>query len=269
MARMRSIKPEFWTDLKLARLSRDARLLYISLWNQADEHGRLHGDARYVKGHCLPYDDDLSLVAIDRLLTELQGAGRVQRYDFEGDPYLFLPRLAKHQRLEAEKVPSRLPAPPPVDETRRSEAHSESGADETARGADETESGATSSETIVALQVAGSREHVAGARTARTRPAVADTPVGFAEFWQAYPKRVGKKGAEKSYARALKAGATPAELLAGAQRYTQQVSGKDPEFVAHPQTWLNQGRWEDEPPQTTPGEAEDEPWWMRRGRGSA
>ena len=38
MARIRSIKPEFWDDRKLAkRASRDARLLYIALWNLADE----------------------------------------------------------------------------------------------------------------------------------------------------------------------------------------------------------------------------------------
>ena len=42
MARIRSVKPEFWTDRKLARCtSRDARLLYIALWNISDEHGRL------------------------------------------------------------------------------------------------------------------------------------------------------------------------------------------------------------------------------------
>lgn len=112
MARIRSIKPEFWTDRKLARCTRDARLLYISMWNLADEWGRLHGDARFVKGHCFPYDDDLSLTAVERLLAELEAAGRVQRYADGDDPFLFLPKLAAHQRLEPHKTPSRLPAPP-------------------------------------------------------------------------------------------------------------------------------------------------------------
>jgi hypothetical protein len=50
VARIRSIKPEYWADQDLAeQVSRDARLLYIGLWNLADEHGRLRGDPRYIK----------------------------------------------------------------------------------------------------------------------------------------------------------------------------------------------------------------------------
>jgi hypothetical protein len=163
MARIRSLKPEFWTDRKLAQhLSRDARLLYISLWNQADEHGRLHGDARFVKGHCLPYDDDLDLTAVDALLNELWRAGRVQRYEVDGEPYLYLPKLAGHQRLEPGKAASRLPEPPgepaPIaapddDPPRRS-----------APRATESPASLREARPIVAQQVAGSREHVASGR---------------------------------------------------------------------------------------------------------
>ncbi len=57
MARIRSVKPEFWLDRRLARgVSRDARLLYIGLWNLSDEHGRVRGDARYLKGQLFAYD---------------------------------------------------------------------------------------------------------------------------------------------------------------------------------------------------------------------
>ncbi|TMS00133.1 hypothetical protein [Nonomuraea basaltis] len=188
MARIRSIKPEFWSDRSMARVSRDARLLYIALWNQADEHGRLHGDARWIKGHCLPYEDDLDLADIDRLLDELAKAGKVQRYITEEDPYVFLPNLSKHQRLEAGKVPSRLPDPPEPDDdpsargadksARDSDIHNggeldsdaskhvrpsaQIGADKSARDSDE-------SEPIVALHVAGSRLHAAGSSDARAR----------------------------------------------------------------------------------------------------
>lgn len=151
MARIRSIKPEFWTDRKLARVSRDGRLLYIALWNVADEWARIHGDVRYIKGQCLPYDDDLSLKDVERLLTELVKAGRVQRYvSLDDDPYLFLPHLAKHQRLEPHKTPSRLPAPPVT-------CGYEVGADESEKIPDK-------SAEIVVQQVASSRLQVAGSR---------------------------------------------------------------------------------------------------------
>lgn len=111
MARIRSVKPEFWADEDLAQVSRDARLLYIGLWNLADEHARLRGDPRFIKGQLFPYDDDLTPAALDLLLDELARAGKAVRYRLESSAYVFLPNLAKHQRLEADKVPSKLPAP--------------------------------------------------------------------------------------------------------------------------------------------------------------
>jgi hypothetical protein len=137
MARIRSVKPEFWTDRPLARkLSRDARLFYIALWNFADEHARLGGDPYYLKGQIFPYDDDVDAAVIIRFLKELEAAGKVVRYEIDDEPYLFLPRLDRHQRLEADKVPSRLPAPPNPDEPPPSPGKSVRGTDESARGAD-------------------------------------------------------------------------------------------------------------------------------------
>jgi hypothetical protein len=167
MARIRSVKPEFWLDRKLARgVSRDARLLYIGLWNHADEHGRLHGDPAVIKGQVFPYDS----VDIDALLAELVKLGRVVSYEVDGDPYLFLPKLAAHQRLEAQKVPSRLPAPPdPLPDPPKS-----------APRADKPAPRAESPETIDALQVAGGMEQVAGgmeqvAGSRRSAPSGAQT----------------------------------------------------------------------------------------------
>lgn len=128
MARMRSIKPEFWMDRKLARLlSRDERMLYVGLWNQADEHGRCLGDPRVVQGTVFPYEDDLTVQDLDRMLDSLAKAGVIVRYSVDEDPYLWLPKLAQHQRLEPEKVLSRHPAPDDPSAVQiGSESHAES-----------------------------------------------------------------------------------------------------------------------------------------------
>lgn len=140
MARIRSLKPEFWTDEELATsVSRDGRMLYAGLWNLADEHGRLRGDPRYVKGQIFAYDDDLTPEVIDKLLDDLAALKKVVRYRVAGARYLFLPNLGKHQRLESDKVPSRLPGideaepEPPPDQPEPSRANkSAPGADESA-----------------------------------------------------------------------------------------------------------------------------------------
>lgn len=169
MARIRSVKPEYWLDRKLARgLSRDARLLYIGLWNYADEHSRLHGDPSVIKGQIFPYDDDLMPKEIESLLDELAGLGRICLYDHEGDPFIFLPKLGKHQRLDTAKVESRLPeppdpsTPPPDPKPPTSQAHSENGADRSEKIPDS--SGNSAASLCGREQVAGGRLHGAGSR---------------------------------------------------------------------------------------------------------
>lgn len=151
------MKPEFWADEELAMaVSRDARLLYIGLWNLADEHARLRGDPRFVKGQLFAYDDDLSPKAIEVLLDELTAAGKVQRYQSGSSTYLFLPNLAKHQRLEAAKVESRLPAPPdPSESAPMATIRAEKSAQDSHEPAPYADSSSL-------LYVAGSMEPVAG-----------------------------------------------------------------------------------------------------------
>ncbi len=72
-----------------------------------------------------------------------------------------------------------------------------------------------------------------------------EIPDGFGEFWAAYPRKVGRPAAERSYRAALK-GSSPAEILAGAHAYAEQRSGQDQTYTAHPSTWLNQRRWQDD-----------------------
>lgn len=169
MARIRSIKPEFWDDRKLARrTSRDSRLLYIALWNMADEHARLNGDPRWIRGQAFPYESDLDDDAVAAMLVELQDADVVVAYEVDDDPYLFLPNLAKHQRLEPGKVASKIPAPPQVNDQREQPR-----ANQSAPRADESEPDAGSS---ALLYGAGSMEHVAGSRGAARGPDRAAPP---------------------------------------------------------------------------------------------
>ncbi len=67
---------------------------------------------------------------------------------------------------------------------------------------------------------------------------------GFTEFWNAYPRRIGKLAARKAYDKAQRAGATQAELLVGIRRYIEWKPGYAD--FCHPATWLNQGRWMDD-----------------------
>jgi len=91
------------------------------------------------------------------------------------------------------------------------------------------------------------------ARAKARPPSPADSPAdGFEEFWQAYPLKVGKIGAEKAFRKALGGGANPEEITLGAMRYAAERDREpDPakrrKHTKHPAGWLNDGRWADDP----------------------
>ena len=66
---------------------------------------------------------------------------------------------------------------------------------------------------------------------------------GFEEFWKQYPKKAGKAAAFKAYEKALK-NADHLEIMQGVMIYAQQQT--DPQFIKHPQGWLNDERWKDD-----------------------
>lgn len=57
MARIRSIKPDFWTDEKIVELDFADRLLFIGLWNFCDDHGYFNYRPKRIKMQVFPGDD--------------------------------------------------------------------------------------------------------------------------------------------------------------------------------------------------------------------
>lgn len=108
MARIRTIKPEFFTSEDIVSLSPYARLLYIALWCEADKEGRMAWKPRTFKMRYLPADD----VAIDALCAEIIDAGLVKLY---GEGYAYIPAFHAHQHINPRESVSQLPEPPDSD----------------------------------------------------------------------------------------------------------------------------------------------------------
>lgn len=97
MARIRSVKPEFWTDGVMVGLTVWARLFYIGSWNFACDRGHLPDDPMSLKLKILPADP----VDVAELIAELIAAGRVdRRATRDGRSYLTIRRFTDHQKLD-------------------------------------------------------------------------------------------------------------------------------------------------------------------------
>lgn len=70
----------------------------------------------------------------------------------------------------------------------------------------------------------------------------------FEVFWTAYPKKIGKDKCRRWFA-SHKITDTLLDNMLNAldtQKRSSQWSKDDGQFIPHPYTWLNQGRWQDE-----------------------
>lgn len=107
MARIRTIKPEFFTDADLGELTPIHRLFFIALWCYADKDGKLEDKPRELKVKCLPYDNGDA----DQILTSLHERGFIRRYTVAGKRLLVIRNFAKHQRFHREEKARGLPDP--------------------------------------------------------------------------------------------------------------------------------------------------------------
>jgi hypothetical protein len=98
MARIRTIKPEFWTSAQVLECSRNARLLFIGILNFADDHGRHPYSAKQCKAEVFPADD-LSLNDVLRMLSELSQNGLIAPYTVDGKEYFIITGW-HHQRID-------------------------------------------------------------------------------------------------------------------------------------------------------------------------
>lgn len=98
MARIRTIKPEFWSSEQVMECSPIARLLFIGLWNFCDDAGNHVDSDKTIKAEVFP-GDDISSSDVRRMIDELSSNGLVVRYTSENKGFLHVTGW-KHQKIE-------------------------------------------------------------------------------------------------------------------------------------------------------------------------
>lgn len=96
MARIRTIKPKFFDDIKIGRLSRDARLVYIGLWVFCDDIGVVIGDSIWLKSKIFPYDQ-IQIQQFEKWINELVINGFICLLSYKGERFIYLPNFTRHQ----------------------------------------------------------------------------------------------------------------------------------------------------------------------------
>ncbi len=218
------VHTSIWASGQFSRLSRDAGLLYIGIITLGDDDGRLKGSPALIRSQVFPYSDDVKVADVAKWLAEIEREKLVIRYEVEGEAYYFHPKWEDYQNIrEDRRRESHIPAPDfefaPVSTKRQPSGNQKSGK--------------------APLNIS---------KDNKTKDNI-NQDVAFVGFWDAYPKKVGKKAAWKAWQRleGLDAALLSA-VMAGLERAkaSEQWAKDGGRYVPHAATWLNGERWEDE-----------------------
>lgn len=224
MARIRSIKPEFWSDDKIVDvINRDpkAALLYVGLWNFTDDDGFIAAAPRQLKRLVFP-ETKADVVALIEILI---GFGLVKSYSSDQGPLWGVPAFRKHQN------PNR-PTPTKFTGITCGDERSVSPIEDSVSTPSGVEGSGVEKE---------------------TSPKATDSD--FEKAWSHWPKKTERaKSREKFFqvARTRGVDVTVADVVKFGDAYAKTT---ERQFVPALVVWLNRERWTDELPARAGGNA--------------
>jgi hypothetical protein len=68
----------------------------------------------------------------------------------------------------------------------------------------------------------------------------------FESFWKVYPRKIGKEKCKNWFKSHKPKEDLVKQMIEAVEQQKKSKQWSDPQYIPHPYTWLNQGRWEDE-----------------------
>lgn len=249
--RIRSIKPEFWRSTDISGLAIEDRLLFIGIWSYVDDNGvgfdKLSAITADLFADDLEEDPQGTFARVSRGLANLSASGRILRYTVENTKYLSVVNWSKHQRIDRPGKARHPQYSGDPDAIRESVASLPVNVSPGAVDQGTGEQGIRGTEDQNKdLRTGSAVERVIEAEVIEDEPKSSAEANRFEEFWDAYPRKVGKQKCIAKY-KAARNRATQQEIIDGAHRLANDPNLPEQTYVPHPTTWLERNGWQDEP----------------------
>jgi hypothetical protein len=109
MARIRTIKPSHWNDKELTKISLQAHLLWIGLWNFSDDEGIFEADPHLIRSQVFPRRTDIRIEQVTQWLDQLSMARYIIPFTHDGAGYYIHRTFKTHQKIDRPQ-PSKIPS---------------------------------------------------------------------------------------------------------------------------------------------------------------
>lgn len=230
MARIRTVKPEFWQDEKMAAAPVIDRLVFLGLISMADDAGRVLDNLKVIDAFIFPASEDSAATSLVRLTV----SGRLRRGVADsGQNVLEIVNWARHQKIDKPNFKTALP--------KIVKDNSLNGLSPTPpRYIVDTSALHTTIPTTITTN---------DQRPRKQRGAYAPGDPVFDEAWKAYPQRPGnpRGSAFRAWSARIKEGVSPEAMLAGVRAYAAHCrrEGTEPRYIKMAATFFGPGKhWE-------------------------
>ena len=105
MARIRYLKPEFFKDTRLRRVSLPCRYLFAGLWGLMDRDGVMVFDHAQIKIEVFPWDDEIGEDDVFEMCCALSQIGVIKVFKHGEKLYLYCPKFRFHQNFHRDEKP--------------------------------------------------------------------------------------------------------------------------------------------------------------------
>lgn len=256
MARIRTIKPEFWRSPDIMELSFFQRLLYIGLWNLADDEGRGKYEPASIAADLFLTEFSLNphgtVTEVSNAFFEYSNREMIVIYEVKKRRFFQILNWSDHQKPNRPSA-SKLPPPTSADAV-LIEGSLSPHAHLTETSLPEQGTGNREQGTSTYVQ---NTEIEPPTDTHTTPPKKDNKPTNqqpeaetpdelFAKFWEHYPLKRHKKEARQQFDIETKT-IDPHTIIAGAERLANDPNLPDEGFQPLPETWLSGHRWNDPP----------------------
>lgn len=214
------IKPDFWADEKIGKLSPMARLLFIGTLNFCDDVGVCRCTAGFLRSQIFQFDD-VSIKQVDCMIQELIKNSLILTIKMNGESFLFVKNFFKHQKIDRPS-PFRF-----IPETTKHNV---------------LELFNSSSDVVVTRYTLD--EQYKEKEKEKENMSQGDTDF-FEQAWELYPIKKGKSDAKKHFKASVKTEDDFGNFKKALDTYKKEITDKrtSKEFIKHGKTFFKD--WKD------------------------
>lgn len=243
----RIIKESICTSDSIDKLTIEAERLFYRLIVNCDDFGTLDARLPIIKSKCFPLkSSDITDNQLISWLTELEAQQMIFFYENSDHQYLKMSSWERHQQIRAKRPKYPLPG--------------------------DDKSNRISFDIICNQEISNvtviQSNPIRNPIQSNPNPIPPIAPYGgddvlkeskpderFKAFWDAYPKKIGKGAAEKSFKKYKPDDSLLLAMIKAieTQKDSDQWKKDNGQYIPNPATWLNQKRWEDEAAQGAGG----------------